>query len=226
MAKAEELLKLLGQKFKPHPCHGIKIGDKAPEKINAFIEIVPSDHVKYEVDKETGYLSIDRPHKFSNIVPALYGFVPKTYCDKEVAEFCRQKTGRGEIEGDKDPLDVLVLTERDVPHGNLLVEVKPIGGFRMIDGGEADDKIIAVLTCDQFYGQWDEVTDIPESVLNRVLHYLLTYKEKPGSTDKEIEVTHTYGKEEAYEVIKKSMIDYDNAYGDIDQKLIETLNSL
>ena len=226
MAKAEDLLELLGQKFKPHPWHGINVGKNAPEKINAFIEIVPSDHVKYEVDKDTGYLSIDRPHKFSNIVPALYGFVPKTYCDKEVAAFCQEKTGRNDIEGDNDPLDVLVLTERDVPHGNLLVEVKPIGGFRMIDGGEADDKILAVLTCDQFYGKWDDVKDIPESVLDRVLHYLLTYKEKPGSSAKEIEVTHTYGKTEAYEVIQRSINDYNNKYGDVDAKLVETLKNL
>ena len=226
MSNIEEVWKLMGQRFKAHPWHGISAGQDAPEVLNAFIEIVPSDHVKYEVDKETGYLAIDRPHKFSNIVPALYGFVPKTYCDTEVAAYCMEKTGKTGVEGDGDPLDILVLTEREVPHGDLIVEAIPIGGFRMIDGGEADDKIIAVLKSDQVYGDWKDVSDIPAPILNRLLHYFLTYKEKPGSTEKEIEITHTYGKAEAIEVIKRSQVDYANNYGNIEAQLAEALKSL
>jgi inorganic pyrophosphatase len=223
MSKVKDLLSLLGKQFKAHPWHGVSAGENIPETVNAFIEIVPSDQVKYEVDKESGYLAIDRPHKFSNIVPALYGFVPKTFCDKEVAAYCMEKSGKTGVEGDQDPLDILVLTERDVPHGDLIVEAIPIGGFRMIDGGEADDKIIAVLKSDQVYGEWKDVSDIPAPILNRLLHYFLTYKEKPGSTEKEIEITHTYGKDEAFEVINRSIKDYDANYGDIEGKLVEAL---
>lgn len=223
MSKVNELWSLFGKRFKAHPWHGVSAGDNVPETVNAFIEIVPSDQVKYEVDKESGYLAIDRPHKFSNIVPALYGFVPKTFCDKEVAAYCMEKSGKTGVEGDQDPLDILVLTERDVPHGDLIVEAIPIGGFRMIDGGEADDKIIAVLKSDQVYGEWNDVSDIPAPILNRLLHYFLTYKEKPGSTEKEIEITHTYGKEEAFEVIQRSINDYESNYGDIEDKLAAAL---
>ncbi len=226
MAKVEEILKLFGMRFKSHPWHGVEAGNNIPESVNAYIEIVPSDQIKYEIDKDSGYLSIDRPHKFSNIVPAMYGFVPKTYCAEKVAEYCMKKTGKTGVEGDGDPLDILVLTERDVPHGDLMVQAKPIGGFRMIDGGEADDKIIAVLESDQVYGKWNDVSDIPEPILNRILHYFLTYKEKPGSSDKEIEITHTYGQSEAFEVIKRSMEDYDNHYGNINAKLVDALKGL
>ncbi len=227
MANVEEIFKLFGTRFKSHPWHGIDAGSNVPESINAFIEIVPSDQVKYEVDKDSGYLAIDRPHKFSNIVPAMYGFVPKTYCAEQVAEYCMEKSGKTGVEGDGDPLDIVVLTERDVPHGDLLVAAKPIGGFRMIDGGEADDKIIAVRESDMVYGEWNDVDDIPKPILNRILHYFLTYKEKPGATgEKEIEITHTYGKAEAFEVIKRSQADYKKHYGDVESKLVEGLKEL
>ena len=98
--------------YKSHPWHGIQIGDEMPKIVTAFIEIVPTDTVKYEIDKETGYLKIDRPQKFSNIVPALYGFVPQTYCGENTAEFAREKSGKNIEKGDGDPLDILVLSER------------------------------------------------------------------------------------------------------------------
>ena len=72
--------------FKAHPWHGISAGEKAPDVVNVFVEIVPSDTIKYEIDKESGHLKVDRPQKFSNIIPALYGFVPRTYCDERVKE--------------------------------------------------------------------------------------------------------------------------------------------
>jgi len=130
---------MIGLRYKSHPWHGINIGDKAPEQVTSFIEVIPSDTVKYEVDKTTGYLMIDRPQKFSNIVPALYGFIPQTICRDKVAEYCMEKTGREGIVGDDDPVDICVLTEREVTHGNIIVHAIPIGGFRMIDNGEADD---------------------------------------------------------------------------------------
>ena len=157
--------KMIGLRYKSHPWHGIDIGDKAPEQVTSFIEVIPSDTVKYEVDKTTGYLKIDRPQKFSNIVPALYGFVPQTICRDKVAEYCMEKTGREGIVGDDDPLDICVLTEREVTHGNIIVHAIPIGGFRMIDNGEEDDKIIAVLKSDEVYGRWNDVKDLPITTL-------------------------------------------------------------
>lgn len=77
--------------FKAHPWHGISAGEKAPDVVNVFVEIVPSDTIKYEIDKESGHLKVDRPQKFSNIIPALYGFVPRTYCDERVKELAVKK---------------------------------------------------------------------------------------------------------------------------------------
>ena len=181
--------------------------------------MVPSDTVKYEVDKRTGYLKVDRPQKFSNIVPALYGFIPQTYCMENVAEYCMEKTGRTDIVGDGDPLDICVLTERDITHGDILVPAIPIGGFRMIDGGEADDKIIAILKGDEVYQNWHDISECPESIVQRLKHYFLTYKEMPGSDVRRCEITHIYGREEALAVIERSMKDYRNKFGKLENKL-------
>ena len=172
--------------------------------------------------KRLVYLKIDRPQKFSNIVPALYGFVPQTLCKEHVANYCMEKTGREGILGDNDPLDICVLTEREVTHGNIIVHAIPIGGFRMIDGGEADDKIIAVLKSDEVYGNWNDVSDLPETILNRLQHYFLTYKQLPGEKQK-CEITHVYGREEAHEVIRRSQKDYDNSYGNLEEALSITM---
>ena len=218
----EKFWKLLGLRYKSHPWHGIEIGKNSPKVVSSFIEVIPSDTVKYEVDKKSGYLKIDRPQKFSNIVPAMYGFVPQTLCKKEVARYCMEKTGRENIIGDDDPLDICVLTEREVTHGNIIVSAIPIGGFRMIDGGEADDKIIAVLKNDEMYAQWDDINDIPENILNRSKHYFLTYKQLPGE-DPKCEITHVYGKAEAHEVIRRSSKDYQNEYGNLEEVLSFTM---
>lgn len=217
----QELLKVFNQRYKSHPWHGVEPGPDAPEEVNAFIEVVPSDSIKYEIDKKTGYMLIDRPQKFSNHFPALYGFVPKTYCDEKVAELSREKTGNNDINGDNDPVDICVLTERNINHGNIIVPCIPIGGFRMLDGGEADDKIIAVLKGDSIYGGIKDIKDLPGQVLDRLRHYFKTYKEIPGESDEKpkIEITHTYGREEALDVIRRSMVDYKNSYGDVDSKL-------
>ena len=217
-----KIWKMIGLRYKSHPWHGIEIGAKAPEQVTAFIEVIPSDTVKYEVDKTTGYLKIDRPQKFSNIVPALYGFVPQTICKDKVAEFCMERTGREGIIGDDDPLDICVLTEREVTHGNIIVHAIPIGGFRMIDNGEADDKIIAVLKSDEVYGNWNDVKDLPSTILNRLQHYFLTYKQLPGEAPK-CEITDVYGREEALEVIRRSQQDYEVAYGNLEEALSLTM---
>ncbi|MEM6395279.1 MAG: inorganic pyrophosphatase [Bacteroidota bacterium] len=218
----DKLWKLIGLRYASHPWHGIEIGDRAPEVVTSFIEVIPSDTVKYEIDKKTGFLKIDRPQKFSNIVPALYGFVPQTLCRESVAAYSMEKTGRTGIVGDDDPLDICVLTEREVTHGNIIVKARPIGGFRMLDGGEADDKIIAVLENDEVYDGWTDVSHLPKAMLNRLQHYFLTYKQLPGE-EKKCEITHVFGKEEAWEIVKRSQQDYYQAYGDLEDLMSMTL---
>src|SRR5688500_19768355 len=100
---------------KAHPWHGVEIGDGAPSEVTVFIEIVPSDTVKYEADKETGYLKIDRPQQYSNVVPANYGFIPRTYCSNRISDLARSKTSVEVKDGDRDPLDILVLSEHHIP---------------------------------------------------------------------------------------------------------------
>lgn len=196
------------QIYKPHPWHGIPIGEKCPEIVTAYIEMVPNDSVKYEIDKVTGYRMVDRPQKFSNIVPALYGFIPQTYCGEQVREFAEMKSGKPVFKGDGDPLDICVLTERNITSGDIILEAIPIGGFRMIDKGEADDKIIAVFRKDEIYGNVRDVSDCPATLINRLKHYFLTYKNIPGGENNAVEITHTYGREEAHQVILRSVRDY------------------
>ncbi|MDB5281618.1 MAG: Inorganic diphosphatase [Bacteroidota bacterium] len=200
-------------KYKSHPWHGIEPGDKTPEILTAFIEIVPTDTVKYEIDKKSGWLKVDRPQLFSNIVPALYGFIPQTLCDIEVGKFCMEKTGRKNIIGDQDPMDILVLEEKSIQNGGILVQAIPIGGFRMIDGDQADDKIIAVMKGDAIYGNYHDISELNESIINRLRHYFLTYKDMPGTNEKrQVEISAVYGREEAYEVIRRSLTDYKNRF--------------
>ncbi len=210
--------RLLGLRYKSHPWHGVEIGKDAPEVVTCFIEMVPTDTVKYEIDKESGYLRIDRPQKYSNIVPALYGFIPQTYSGQRVAELSIQKTGKPNIEGDGDPIDICILTEKEITHGDILVEARPIGGFRMIDGNEADDKIIAVLYNDAVYGGYEDVNDCPPAVITRLKHYFLTYKDLPGNR-RDCEITHTYGIKEALDVIKRSMDDYKTRFASLKHAL-------
>jgi inorganic pyrophosphatase len=204
--------RLMGLRYKSHPWHGVEIGNKAPLVLTSYIEVVPSDTVKYEVDKVSGYLKIDRPQKFSNVVPALYGFIPQTYCGDNVAKYSSEKTGRAEIKGDGDPLDICVLTEKEITHGDLLVQAIPIGGLRMIDGNEADDKIIAVLKDDAVYGQYKDVSELPLLIVNRLRHYFLTYKNIPGELNTHCEITHVYGQDEAHQVIINSIEDYQKRF--------------
>ncbi len=195
--------------YKAHPWHGISLGNNVPEEVAVFIEIVPTDTVKYEVDKETGYLSIDRPQKYSNIVPALYGFLPRTYSGAKTAELTNLSLGRSDIDGDMDPLDVVVLTEKDVTHGDIIVKARPIGGLRLLDHNQADDKIIAVLKDDVIYGHYRDIGEMPESVTNRLVHYFTTYKDLPGDETPRMILTHIYGAETAFEVIRRSIEDYE-----------------
>lgn len=212
----------MSQRFVSHPWHGVELGEKAPQIVNAYIEIIPADTIKYEIDKPSGHILVDRPQKLSNNMPCLYGFVPKTLCDTKIAAYANERTGRTDITGDNDPLDICVLSERNFLHNNILCEAKVIGGFRMLDGGEADDKIIAVLKGDQAYGDFNDITEMPKMVIDRVRHFFLTYKDLDGGA-KNVEITHVYGREEALKVVELAHSDYTEKYGDVNEKLAEAL---
>lgn len=220
--EVKKIVDAMSQRFVSHPWHGVEVGEKSPAIVNAYIEIIPADAIKYEVDKASGMLMVDRPQKLSNHMPCLYGFIPKTYCDVKVAEMACNKTGRNDIIGDGDPLDICVLSERSFNHANILCEAKVLGGLRMLDGGEADDKIIAVLKGDQAYGDINDISEMPKMVIDRVRHFFLTYKDLDGGA-KNVEITHVYGKEEAFEVIKRSREDYDAKYGNVNENLVNEL---
>ena len=196
-----------------HPWHGVSLGTGAPDIVTCYIEIVPTDTVKYEVDKPSGILRVDRPQRFSNVIPSLYGFLPQTYCAEDLAARCMSRTKRQGIVGDGDPLDVCVLSERVIAHGGVLCAARPIGGFRMIDGGQADDKIVAVLEGDAVFGAYAEISDCPSGLADRLRHYFLTYKHDPaGAAGNTVEIAETYDAAEARAVIEASRSDYARHY--------------
>jgi inorganic pyrophosphatase len=221
--KREPLWEALDFLFKSHPWHGVGIGSQAPEVVTAYIEIVPSDTVKYELDKVSGILRIDRPQMYSNVCPSPYGLIPQTLCAEAVGRMCSERTGHRGIVGDGDPMDVCLLTEKDLSHGNILVQAIPIGGLRMLDGSEADDKIIAVLEGDAVYGGWRDIMHCPPALIDRLRHYFLTYKQAPDRATRVCEITHVYGREEAHEVIRHSQEDYRTHFSDLQRRLQEVL---
>jgi len=201
--------------FRAHPWHGVPMGNEAPRVVTTYIEIVPTDTVKYEMDKLTGILRMDRPQQYSNVCPTLYGFIPRTLCAERVGAFCAERTGRSGIVGDGDPMDVCVLTEKPISHGDILVRSIPIGGLRMIDNKEADDKIVAVLEGDSVYGGYRGIEDCPASLIDRLRHYFLTYKQGPDRSIHTVEITHVYDREEAHDVIRCSHEDYVAQFSDL-----------
>ena len=201
------------QLFQAHPWHGVTSGPRTPELVNAYIEIVPTDAVKYELDKWSGHLRVDRPQRFSSMSPTLYGFIPQTYCGHEVAELCRQRIGRTDIEGDKDPMDICVLSEKAFAYGGFFLHARPIGGLRMIDGNQADDKIVAVLESDLAYGDIRKIGDVPPALIDRLKHYFLSYKQLPSDKDKKVEIVDVYDRGEAQDVITRSLKDYETEFG-------------
>jgi inorganic pyrophosphatase len=216
-----ELLRLL---FKPHPWHGVAIGAEAPAVVTAYVEIVPTDTVKYEIDKPSGHLKVDRPQKYSNVCPTLYGFVPQTFCGDRVAALSRDRTGRATVRGDGDPLDICVLSEKAFSHGDFLLQAVPIGGLRLIDREEADDKIVAVLKGDFAFGHFQDISEVPAAMIERLKHYFLTYKRPPGTDDPaEVAITHVYGRQEAREVIERSREDYQALDPGLRERLLAAL---
>ena len=215
---ARQLFRLL----RPHPWHGVAIGARAPEVVTAYLEIVPTDTVKYEIEKASGYLRVDRPQKYSSLCPTLYGFVPQTYCAGAVAALAAASTGRANLVGDGDPLDVCVVTEKTIPRGDILVSARPIGGLRLIDHGEADDKLIAVLEGDAVFGALADLAELPAGLLDRLRHYFRTYKLAPGDEPR-VEIAEVYGRAGAHAVIDAARRDYRERFGDLERLLAETL---
>lgn len=207
--------KLMGLRYKSHPWHGVSLGNETPYKVTCFIEMVSTDTVKYEVDKESGYLRIDRPQKYSTTIPALYGFLPQTLSGERTAIISNKALNRTDIKGDGDPVDVCVLTEKTITHGDILVRAKPIGGIRMIDNDEADDKLVCVLAHDAVYGDIEDISELQPLVVERLRHYFLTYKDLPGAK-RNVEITHIYGADEARNIISCSMDDYNDRFNNIE----------
>ena len=192
--------------WRPHPWHGLTSGPKPPQIVNAYIEITPFDLVKYEVDKVTGYLRVDRPHRTSSTPPTLYGFIPQTYCGKRVNALS-PKSARA----DGDPLDICVISERPINKSEVILRAKVVGGLQMIDGDEADDKIIAVLLNDNVWSEVNEVADLPKSFQDRLHHYFETYKQVPGE-EKHTHVEKIYNSEHAFKVVEAAIKDYEEEF--------------
>ena len=191
-------------RWRRHPWHGLRARrDDAPEDVvQVFIEMTPADTVKYELDKNSGFMMVDRPQRTTSSPPALYGFIPRTYCDEEVAKRCPDVDV-----ADQDPLDICVFSERHITRGDILLNARVVGGIQMIDGGEADDKIIAVLENDNIWGDVRDIGDLPPIKIERLQHYFTTYKMEPGK-ELDIKVDFVYDREEALKVIAAAEKDY------------------
>jgi len=193
-------------RFRPHPWHGLDVGPDPPELLTAYIEITPFDLMKYEVDKVSGYLRVDRPQRSSAQPPTLYGFVPRTYCNERV-----RRLAPAARRGDGDPLDICVLSERAIARNEIIVRARVIGGLQMIDNGEADDKIISVLDNDYVWGRARNVTDVPAVLVERLQHYFLTYKLVPGQRAN-ARIAKVYGRAHALGVVRAAMADYQDHF--------------
>ena len=195
-------------RWRPHPWHGLPAGPDLPERVTAFIEITPFDLVKYEVDKTTGYLRVDRPQRNTSVPPTLYGFVPRTYCGERVKALFPKAT-----KGDGDPLDICVVSERPIERSEVLLTARVVGGIQMLDGGEADDKIVAVLDGDHQWGGVRELEELPEILVERLRHYFETYKLVPGEAPA-VSVEGVYGHDHAARVIDAAVADYQERFGE------------
>jgi inorganic pyrophosphatase len=219
----ERTWELLGLLFQAHPWHGVPTGADAPNVVTAYVEIVPTDTVKYEIDKASGHLKVDRPQQFSNVCPSLYGFIPRTFCGERVAAFSHARTDLPTLEGDGDPMDICILSEKAFSHGDFLLQAIPLGGLRLIDRGQADDKIIAVLKGDAAFGHCREIQDIPDALIERLKHYFLTYKRPPEAEHGAVQITDVYGRTEACEVIERSREDYQRKFPELKDGLLDAV---
>lgn len=174
--------------------------------VSVFVEITPFDLVKYEVDKHTGYLRVDRAQKTSSLPPAIYGFIPQTLAGGEVATMMPEAR-----RGDLDPLDICVLAERPINRAEVLLQARVIGGVPMLDHGEADDKIVAVMLHDPVYGGFSDIEEVPAVLTDRLVHYFSTYKlTRPD--DGGVRVGDPYRRAHAEAVVSAAIRDYQAAF--------------
>lgn len=193
-------------RWRPHPWHGLPAGPDPPAIVHAYVEMTPFDLVKYEIDEETGHLLADRPQRNPSVLPSLYGFIPQTYCGATTA-----RINPDSDEGDEDPLDICVLSEQSVSRVDVIVRAKVIGGIRTIDHGKADDKILAVLEGDLSWGHAEGLDDVPKPLVDRLIHYLGTYKLRPDGQNP-LRVQGTYEQAKAFEVIRAARADYEQMF--------------
>lgn len=166
-----------------HPWHEVSPGENPPYKVNAIIEIPKGSRAKYEIDKESGLIKLDRVIYASMYYPLNYGFIPQTLGD------------------DHDPLDIVVLTQVTVVP-RCLISAKVIGVMQMIDHGEADDKIIAVAETDQSVSGINDVGDLPEHLVAELKHFFENYK---TLENKRVVVDEFRHREKAFEIIERSL---------------------
>lgn len=195
-------------RFLAHPWHGIGPGDRAPAAVTVYVELLPTDTVKYEVDKASGHLRLDRPQRYSSLCPVPYGFIPQTLCGDRVAALATARTGRRDLVGDGDPLDACVLAERPLAHAGILLTARPVGGFRMLDSEAVDDKVIAVLEGDAVFGDIEDIAACPPAMIDRLRHYFLTYKDMPSADRGRVVLADVYGAAAAHDVIRQALADY------------------
>jgi inorganic pyrophosphatase len=195
-------------RWRPHPWHGLEIGPNPPQLVHAYIEITPFDLIKYELDKKTGYLRVDRPQRSSSQPPALYGFIPRTFCGRRVATLMEEAD-----RSDHDPLDICVISERPINRSDIILNARVVGGLPMLDNGEADDKIVAVLANDNLWANVEDISELPEILVERLHHYFSTYKLVPGTETHVVKVGDAYGLEHAKQVVQAAMADYEEEYG-------------
>jgi inorganic pyrophosphatase len=174
--------------------------------VHAYIEITPFDLIKYEIDKITGYMRVDRPQRTSSQPPTLYGFIPRTYCGRRVHALSPNAE-----RGDGDPLDICVVSERPLNRAEVILSARVVGGLQAIDGGEADDKIIAILENDRFWRDTEDVSELPEVLVNRLEHYFSTYKMAPGG-ESQMSIEGIFDRDQALRVVTAAMEDYDETY--------------
>lgn len=174
-----------------NPWHDVRIGKESPDVVNAIIEIPTNSRAKYELDKESGLLKMDRVLYSSINYPANYGFIPRTYCD------------------DQDPLDILVLSQIDVVP-MCIVQAKVIGVMRMLDEGEADDKIIAVALNDMSVNHFNDISELPEHFIKLMRNFFEDYKKLEN---KSVKVEDFQNKGVAMEIVEQSIKDYQGKFG-------------
>jgi len=173
-----------------HPWHQVSPGEDIPNIVNAIIEIPKGSKAKYEIDKDSGLLRLDRILFSSVMYPANYGFIPQTYCD------------------DHDPLDILVLCSADV-YPMSMIEAKVIGVMHMVDNGEQDDKIIAVAKNDMSVNYIDDLNELPPHAMKEIVRFFQDYK---ALEEKNVTIEHLLGKPYAFKVIKESMALYKSTF--------------